>query len=403
MEKPGPSFTGGVKWAIGSIFMLKPRFEPSEVKILIVDDTPGNIEVLHKTLEPEGYSISVATNGGMALEIAPRLLPDLILLDIMMPGICGYETCQKLKENERTRDIPVIFISAKGEVDDVVKGFQLGGMDYITKPIRGAEVVSRIKTHLQLSYLKKEQEKRVRELELKNRKLEELDKIKNRFLGTAMHDLRNPLSSISGFSDLFLMKEGTFSEEEKKELIEIINETSKELMGLVNDLLDISVCESGQLNLNLVSGNLGSLIQKKVQMSRLASQEKNINIVTSLEEVPDSLFDPNRMGQVLDNLISNAIKFSQPGTSIEVGLGCVADRLEFYVRDEGPGIPEKDQPRLFTEFPKINVFPTGGEKSIGLGLSIVKKIVDAHSGSIHVDSREGEGTAFHVRLPQTVT
>jgi signal transduction histidine kinase len=380
--------------------MSKSLFEPVKVKILIADDTPANIDVLQKTLEPEGYSISVVTDGRMVLEIVPRLNPDLILLDIMMPEMNGYEACKAINENEETRDIPVIFISAKSEVQDIVEGFRAGGVDYLTKPIRREEVLARVKTHLQLSYLKRMQEKRIRELELQNEKLEELDRIKNTFLGTAMHDLRNPLASIRGFTDLFLMGKDSFSDDEKTEFMEIIHQTSQDLLSLVNDLLDISVFESGRLNLKLVSGNLNPLIQKKIQMSQIALDQKDIKVVASLEEVPDFTFDSNRIGQVIDNLLSNAIKYSQPGTSVEVGLLSNKKSMEFYVKDQGPGISPKDIPRLFTAFPKINNQPTGGEKSTGLGLSIVKKIVDAHSGNIHVESEVGQGAAFHVRLPR---
>jgi signal transduction histidine kinase len=379
--------------------MLDSNFDSSKIKILIVDDILANIEVLHATLEPEGYVISVATHGKMALEVAPHLKPDLILLDIMMPGMNGYETCKKLKANENTRDFPVIFISAKGETEDIVEGFRVGGVDYIAKPFRGEEVLSRVKTHAQLHYLKKQQKKQIQELEIKNNKLEKLDAIKNRILGTAMHDLRNPLSSISGFSELFLRGEESYTTDEKKSLVKLINQTSKDLLGLVHDLLDISVFENGELNLNLSSGNLNPILLKQVQMNQVNSSQKKINIVSLLEKVPDSIFDSNRIGQVMDNLISNALKFSQPGTSIEIGLSSSEQNLEFYIKDEGPGIPEKDQCRLFTEFPKIGVYPTGGEKSTGLGLSIVKKIVEAHSGSIEVESIEGQGTIFLVQLP----
>jgi signal transduction histidine kinase len=217
-----------------------------------------------------------------------------------------------------------------------------------------------------------------------------------------MHDLRNPLSSISGFSDLFLRGEGSYSESEKKEFVKMINQTSKELLGLVHDLLDISVFESGELSLNLSFENLSSLLLKQIKVNQASSKQKNITITSLLEDVPDSTFDPNRMGQVMDNLISNAIKFSQPGTSIQVGLRSSDESLEFYVKDEGPGIPKEDRCRLFTEFPRINVYPTGGEKSTGLGLSIVQKIVDAHSGAVHVESEEGNGTTFYVELPLMV-
>ena len=319
-----------------------------------------------------------------------------------MPGIDGYETCRRLKENEYTRDCPVIFISAKGEVEDIVEGFRLGGVDYITKPIRREEVLSRIKTHVRLSFLNKQQEKRIQELEFQNHKLEKLDEIKNRFMGISMHDLTNPLSSISGCSDLFLRVGESCSEDEKKDLVRVINQTSNDLLGLVHDLLDISVLGSGRLYLNLSPGNLNSLLLKQVQVNQVLSSRKNIAIITALEEVPDSIFDPNRMGQVIDNLISNAIKFSQPGTSVQVGLTLSDESLEFYIKDEGPGISKEDRYRLFTEFPRINVYPTGGEKRTGLGLSIVQKIVDAHSGAVHVESEKGQGSTFYVELPLNV-
>ncbi|MDH5459038.1 MAG: response regulator, partial [Nitrospinota bacterium] len=212
--------------------------DSSKFKILIVDDILANIEVLHETLEQEGYVISVATHGKMALDVAPHLKPDLILLDIMMPGMSGYETCQKLKANEHTRDFPVIFISAKGETEDIVEGFRVGGVDYIAKPFRREEVCSRVRTHAQLNYFKKKQKNRIQELEFQNNRLAKLDDIKNRFLGTAMHDLRNPLSSISGLSELFLRGEESYTADEKKNLVKLINKTSKDLLRMVHDLLD---------------------------------------------------------------------------------------------------------------------------------------------------------------------
>jgi len=375
-------------------------FQPSEAKILIADDTPANIEVLHRILESQGYVVSVATNGKIAMEIVSRLRPDLILLDIIMPEMDGFETCRLLKMSKDFREIPVIFISAKGEVQDIIKGFGLGGVDYITKPIRHEEVLVRVKTHLHLNYLKKQQAWRIKELELHAQKLEELDSIRNRFLAIAMHDIRNPISSIRGFSDLYLMGEDSFSENEKKELISVIHQSSIELLQLANDLLDISVFESGRLNLKKESGNLRSLILNGIQRHQALFLKKNIEITSNLAEVSNIDFDPNRIIQVLDNLISNAVKFSQPDTKIVVGLMEKADYQEFYVQDQGPGIPAKDRGKLFTEFSQIGNFPTGGEKSTGLGLSIVKKIVDAHSGIIAVDSQEGQGTCFAVQLPK---
>jgi two-component system, sensor histidine kinase and response regulator len=377
-------------------------FEPTKDttgKILIVDDNPINIDVLCKTLESDNYKISVVLNGENTLKVASKFLPDLILLDIMMPGIDGFEVCRLLKKDKITRDIPIIFITAKTEVEDIVKAFEMGAVDYITKPINQQEVMARVKTHLTLTNLISTKGKLIAELESNNKKLVEVNELKDKFLGMAAHDLRNPLSAIRGFSELMLEEMPISNNEEAEELLTLIRESSQHMMEMVEDLLDYSVIETGNLELQLRKHSIKEFVESRIKVSQYLAERKNIQIQEVIEEVPDTIFDKRRMSQVLDNLLSNAIKYSHSGTSVTVKVEAAGQNIEFMVKDEGQGIPPEEQSRLFQSFPKLSSKPTGGEKSVGLGLTIVKKIIDAHGGSLKVESEPGVGSIFLFSLP----
>jgi len=231
------------------------------------------------------------------------------------------------------------------------------------------------------------------------KKVVELDGLKNKFLGMAAHDLRNPLSSIGGLSQLILDEELGTVPEDQKEFLKMINETSEEMLVIVNDLLDISVIESGHFDLDLRKGSLGAQVSDRIRINQIIADKKNITVQLDLQDTPEIMFDHNRINQVLDNLLGNAIKFSKSDQSIYVSLSKHNDTVTVSVRDEGPGISEEDQKKLFGEFQKLSAQPTGNEKSTGLGLAIVKKIIEAHEGTIEVTSHLGEGTAFSFTLP----
>jgi two-component system, sensor histidine kinase and response regulator len=355
--------------------------EPRET-ILIVDDERFNINLLKDLLDPD-YDTMVAQNGQQALKrVRSGSLPDLILLDIMMPDMDGYEVCKHLKEAEDTKDIPVIFITAMNNMDDEMKGFELGAIDYITKPISPPILLARIKTHMSLK----------RSLE----KQKELNQIKNRFLGIAAHDLRNPLTSLQGMSQLMLKI--PLPEDKKTKFLESINKTSMQMLKLVNDLLDVSVIESGKFDLRSEMHNLSKVAGERAELIAEIAKNKDIKLITDLAELPDTSFDADRISQVVDNLLTNAIKFSQSGTAVTLRTRVLDGIVEIAVTDQGPGIPKDEVGNLFGSFEKTSVQPTGGEKSTGLGLSIVKKIIEAHKGKIQVDSIVGKGTTFSVSL-----
>ena len=236
---------------------------------------------------------------------------------------------------------------------------------------------------------------------LAERDLLELNQLKNKFLGIAAHDLRNPLSSIQGFCSILMDESMGELNEEQSECLSIINNASSSMLDLVNELLDVSVIESGKLALKFESSSLNELLENKIRQNAIISQKKNITIHPDLAELPELVFDRNRIGQVVDNLISNAIKFSPFESNIYIELKRDGNTARISVRDEGPGISPGDQAKLFGEFQKLSARPTGEEKSTGLGLAIVKKIIEAHRGTIEVDSRLGEGSTFSFALPLT--
>ena len=230
------------------------------------------------------------------------------------------------------------------------------------------------------------------------RELRELNDLKNRFLGIAAHDLRNPLTALRGLSEMMLEMEMDASQ--SKEFLLEINKTSDDMLRLVNDLLDVAVIESGKLEVRLRAGDFGKLVQSRIRLMLPSAQKKGISVTVDTPGTLPAVFDADRCSQVVDNLLSNAIKFTPPNTNVHVRALEEGDSIVFAVRDEGPGVAAEDREKLFGTFQKLRARPTAGEKSTGLGLAIVKKIVDAHHGSIDVTNLPTGGAEFSVRLPK---
>jgi two-component system sensor histidine kinase/response regulator len=317
--------------------------------ILVVDDILRNLQVIGNILEDEGYEISVATNGEEALEIVQEEIPDLILLDVMMPGMNGFEVCRRLKEMEKIKEIPVIFLTAKTETEDIIKGFEIGGVDYISKPFKKEELLIRIKTHLQLKFSKEI-------IVNKNIRLEQLNKEKNEFLGIAAHDLKNPLSTIKGYAELMEIDAANMSSDEIIEFAGQIKSMSQYMFQIIIDLLDMNAIEEGKMKMNPVDFEVVTVIMNGLSKFTAPSQKKNINIKFEPESYSLSAFaDVGRTQQVLDNLVSNALKFSPFDKNIYVKTYPFdMERVCIEIKDEGPGISEEDQKKLFGKFTKAN-------------------------------------------------
>ncbi|MBF0611575.1 MAG: hybrid sensor histidine kinase/response regulator [Magnetococcales bacterium] len=366
--------------------------------ILIVDDEKFNLNLLKNLLEEE-YEILVARNGQQALQRAVcDTPPDLILLDIMMPEMDGYQVLETLQRDEATQSIPVIFVTAMGEVADESRGLALGAVDYITKPISPPILLARVRTHLALRQAMEQQKQFNRNLSAVNEELRQLNQLKNIFLGMAAHDLRNPLVTIRGMSELLLEEE--LEQETQREFCTTIHGVSEHMLTLLSDLLDISAIESGRYAVNLKENALEDLLQQGITQWTPSAEAKGIPLIWNPQPpLPALLFDRDKMGQVVDNLLSNAIKYSPPGRQVTVGVFKEEERVGFIVEDQGPGLSPEDRENLFKPFQRLSAQPTGDEKSNGMGLYIVKKIVDAHHGSITVEDNPGGGCGFIVTLP----
>jgi len=360
--------------------------------ILIVDDEPGNLQLLGSFLKKNQYGVGVAQNGQQALDFVDKKIPDMILLDVMMPDMDGFEVCRRLKVMDCMKDVPILFITALSDTESILKGFRAGGVDYINKPIVQEEVLARISVQLSNKRL-------IRDLSKANSDLQQLNQLKNRFLGMAAHDLRNPLGAIIGFSEFILEEEYGPVQEEQVPILKRINSASQQMLNLVNDLLDVSVIESGNLVLQISKGSLKQLLEERVALLELAAAKKGITLTSTFQTEENSEFDSERMAQVVDNLVGNAIKFSPKQSEIKIRLAKENDQMVIEVCDSGPGISAEDQQKLFGEFQQLSAKSTAGEKGTGLGLAICKKIVDVHQGKIVVDSKEGSGTAFIVMIP----
>ncbi|RXK55802.1 hybrid sensor histidine kinase/response regulator [Oleiharenicola lentus] len=371
-----------------------PKPELAGRRVLIVDDDRLNVRILTGILKTEGYELRSVHSGEEALVAYDEFKPDLVLLDVMMPGINGFETCRTLKTKHGELLAPVIFITAKSESDDVVEGLAAGGVDYLPKPFKAREALARLRTHLQNRLLNEQQRQLVAQLSAANAS-------KNKLLGIVAHDLRNPLASIRGLADF--LADGTVGEisAEQLDLVKTIQETSQSMLTMVNELLDISVIESGELKIHPEIRPIAELLNKSVYLNNINAAKKGSRIeLEGIDAETELHIDGDKIKQVIDNLLSNAIKFSPPNSVIHVNVEHHEQGCSVLVRDQGPGIPESERHKLFKDFSQTSVKPTAGEKSTGLGLAICKRIMESHGGSISAENAPAGGSIFRITFPR---
>jgi two-component system, sensor histidine kinase and response regulator len=352
--------------------------------ILIVDDTPANLGVLVETLGDAGYQLMVAEDGEEALAQTEQTQPDLILLDVMMPGIDGFETCRRLKARPITKDVPVLFMTALNETADKVKAFAAGGVDYITKPIEHEEALARVRTHLTLRRLRRE--------------LEEQLALKERFMRMAGHDLRSPLCLILMAGDLARRQPIAAATPAFTKYLDNINESAAQMRRIIDTFLELRVpsansAANGRVDLNLLG-------QAVVRQHSHVAERKQISLVTELADpLPLARCDAALAYQAFTNLTSNALKFTPLEGSVTLRTRAAGDRVRVEVHDSGPGVPAAERDQLFRENARLSPRPTGGEESNGLGLAIVKHLIESQSGVVGAEFPEGKGSVFWFELP----
>jgi signal transduction histidine kinase len=389
--------------------------QPKSHRILVVDDVPENLNLLSVMLGQEGYEVRRAPNGSMALQNVPRYCPHLILLDIMMPGMDGYEVCKILKDDTETAQIPIIFLSALNEPFDKVKAFQMGGVDYITKPFDVEEVLARVKQQLDLQDLRvaleTQNQKLKEEVEERSRaeqKAFQASQAKSNFLARMSHELRTPLSTIIGYADLML-SDTDRSSLDCRNLRAILNSASH-LLTLIEDVLNMTKIESGRTYIYDKMFDFQEFLSSLEEMFRIQADVKDIEFeVESIDPLPLYIqSDEIKLRQVLINLVSNALKFTVKGSVILTARAwCWSDRpvsestnnclLQFQVQDTGPGILPEELSSLFQAFSQTQ---TGrlSETGSGLGLAISRNFIRLMGGDIFVESVPQQGTCFTVEV-----
>lgn len=354
--------------------------------ILIVDDVPRNIQVLGALLNKPEYNLAVAMNGQQALDTVSKIKPDLILLDVMMPVMDGHEVCRRLKQNETTRDIPVIFITAKSETDDIITGFELGAVDYITKPFIGSELIARVKTHLALKVTKES--------------LQEEIATKNKFFSIISHDLRGSFGIILSFVQLIQENKDYLSTEELNELLEDIGKTSKNTLDLLDNLLEWARAQTGRLNFNPEKLPVKALSASIIQSLNEIASNKNIDLDSSVETDHEVFADKNMVLLVIRNLVSNAIKFTPQKGKITVSSFSEDGFVKIAVADSGVGIDKNKMDSLFKIDMKVSTPGTENEQGNGLGLVLCKEFVEHNGGKIGIESELNKGTTVWFTLPK---
>ena len=355
-------------------------------KILIVDDVKDNVELMDQFFSSKGYETSLAFGGKEALEKAEKENPDIILLDIMMPDLDGFEVCRILKK-ERThfKNIPIILVTAKDDVESKIQGLSIGADDYVAKPYDIKELEARVKSALRLKHALDE--------------LKELNELKNQFLGMASHDIKGPVTRIEKAAEALLKQKGELSSQQVEQLARVQKE-ARGIFNLLSDLLNVVKIETRQLGIQKREVDISKLLEEVTHMNQMMAEAKGIALEFVIEkEVKKIEADPDRLLEVIDNLVINAIKFSKKGQSVSLALKNVHGGVEFSVSDTGVGIPKDEIPKLFQRFSKLSPKPTAGESGTGLGLSICKEIIDLHKGKIDVESDVGCGTKVKVFLP----
>lgn len=353
---------------------------------MVVDDQPANIQIVGSALGNLGHEIIPAVDGAAAIKRLAVRAPDLILLDLLMPGMDGCEVCRQLKANSDWKDIPIIFLSAADDKDLIVRALDAGGVDYITKPFNHAELISRVRTQLTL--------KNARD------RLKQLAEDKDELLGILAHDLKNYLGGIHMSAELLRGQIARFEDERLTRLVENLFRTSSLSVAFLKEFLANAAADYGFAP-NPVATKLEDITAGVVQQYQEIARRKNIQIQTEFSSKDDMVFaDVSALDQVLDNLLSNAVKFSPADKNIFVSVRPINDHLECAIRDEGPGFTPEDKARMFRRYGRLSARPTGGEPSTGLGLSIVRKLVQAMNGELLCESSPGQGATFTIRLPR---
>lgn len=367
--------------------------------ILVVDDEPINLAVIGESLNGI-YTVLCTTNSADALELLNRASVDLILLDIMMPSMDGYEVCRAIKQNPKTRHIPILFITAKTDIESEIKGLSAGAADFIHKPASLPVLFARVEAHLALAQQQLHLEglliERTKDLAEARKAAENASQRKSEFISSMHHELKTPLTAILGFSQLIEVDGPAAATREY--LAEIIRAGDK-MVCLVNQMLDFSSIDNKLLLSSMEPCLIGELLDESIDLVEEMAAKRGVSIARNSAscDAERIMVDRARFRQVLVNLLSNAVKFNKDNGKVDISCEKRGDQLCFRIRDTGMGIPKSMHSRVFKPFDRLG--REGGTiEGVGVGLASVKRIVEALGGRVSFVSEEGVGSCFEVHL-----
>lgn len=353
--------------------------------ILIVDDNLKNLQIIGQLLKSEGFMISLAPSGKQALELLNSFLPDLILLDVMMPELDGLEVCRLIKTKERLKDIPIVFLTAKNETEDLIKGFEAGGVDYVTKPFHQRELLIRVKNHLELANSR--------------RKIIEMNKNRDKLYSIIAHDIKSPLSSVIFMVQALRRNLFVPETDDYNEMIDVLEKSTTGTISLLNNLLTWAKMQGEVINLQRKITNLHHVLEDCFLLFKPSADNKEISLTSSVPESFTAYFDEITIHTVFRNIISNAIKFTPKNGKVHVSGYISHGFVSICFKDTGKGIPDDIIHKIMVQNQHHTSYGTENEQGTGLGLVMIKDFVAKNNGRLSIKSKEGEGTEVLVSLP----
>ena len=372
------------------------QINPAEFKLLVVDDVQTNVLLLKALLSKDGYGILVANNGQEALEVIRNENPDLILLDVMMPGMDGFEVAERLKSEEYRCEIPIIFLTALDDTQSIVNGFKLGAGDFISKPFRKEELMVRIKHQLSLVAAR-------RIIEEKNEELRKTIAGRDKMYSVIAHDLRSPMASMKMLLNTIMMSvEKDKIDPDIFDMLEMSNKTSEEVFSFLDNLLKWTKSQLGKLTVIPQKLDISGLADGVVEVMNSVAEVKHIKLIRTDHESFFVYVDIEMIKSVLRNLISNAVKFSNPDSEIKVGIKAEDGKVIVSVTDSGKGIKKEDQHKLLKDSTHFTTYGTNSEEGSGLGLLLCRDFARKNGGELWFESEENLGSVFSFSLPQLI-
>jgi len=379
--------------------MSAPRVSST---ILVADDDQPNVRLVESILKSNGYAVLRAYDGDEALRMIGEERPDLLLLDVMMPNLSGFEVCRRLRERHETRLLPVIMITALNALEDKVQGLDLGADDFLSKPINRTELLAKVRSILRVGALQEEVERQKKELEAANSELLVIQRFKESMTQMVVHDLKNPLAAIMGNIQLMQLQRAQMTPTRLGELLQRTQDSARQMARMIQNILEVAKLEENKMPLRRQAVDLARIVAEQSAELLSLSARDGIRLESSVpENLPTVDADPELLGRILANLLSNAFKHTPSGGRIVIGAQDEGGDIVMTVSDDGEGIPEDLQPHIFEKF-------VAGESDdrrrrtydSGLGLTFCRLAVQAHGGRIWVKSRPGEGTTVHISLPR---